>query len=70
MIKFTFRRSRSTWFVETNFSGALSTIGTENASETRFQTLKVDHANALIDALSLVKVANSCQQQLMQTEIN
>jgi len=31
---------------KTNFSGTPSSIGTENASELRFQMPKLDHANA------------------------
>ena len=46
VIEFTFRRSRGTWFVKTHFSGALSSMGTENVSESRFQAPKLDHTNA------------------------
>ena len=41
-----FQGSRGSWFVKAHLSGVLSSIGTENASETRFQTPKLDHANA------------------------
>ena len=46
MTELTFRLSRCTWFVKTHFSDALSSIRTENVSETRFQMPKLDHANA------------------------
>jgi len=56
MIEFTFRRSRGTWFVKRCFSGAFSSIGTENASETRLQTPKLDHGNAPIVVVVIVLI--------------
>ena len=44
-----FQTSRSTWFVQTHFSGALPSIETENA---RFQMSTLDHAIAPIVPLS------------------
>lgn len=45
MIEFIFRRSRSTLFVKTLFSGAFLNIRAENASESRFLMPKLDHSN-------------------------
>jgi len=42
--------------LKAHFSGVLSSIGTENASETRFQTPKLDHTNAPIQSTDISQI--------------